>query len=103
MNYKKLKRKLQTKPVTMTAKEVARLKREATNNAVEIVNLIPLLILRDKFGFGKVRLSRYLEHYNEAIEDFNNNRFDLQDIERMMLDEVKIGFRRGDELEEVAE
>ena len=103
MNHKKLKRKLQTKPVTMTAKEVARLKREATNNAAEIVNLIPLLILRDKFGFGKVRLSRYLEYYSEAVEDFNNGRFDLPDIERVMLDEVKIGFRTGDELEGVAE
>ena len=103
MNYKKLKRRLQTKPVTMTAKEVARLKREATNNAAEIVNLIPLLILRDKFGFGKVRLSRYLEHYNEAVEDFNSGRFDLKDIEQVLLDEVKIGFKRGDALLEVAE
>lgn len=98
MNYKKLKRRLQTKPVTMTAKEVARLKQEATNNATEIVNLIPLLILRDKFGFGKVRLSRYLEYYNEAIEDFNKGRFNLQDIEQVMLEEVRIGLRRGDEL-----
>lgn len=100
MNHKKLKRRLQTKPVTMTAKEVARLKQEATNSAAEIVNLIPLLILRDKFGFGSKRLERYLEHYNEAIKDFNNGRFNLQDIEQMMLEEVKIGFRRGDGLKE---
>ena len=103
MNYKKLKRRLQTKPVTITAKEVARLKLEAANHALDLVNLIPLLILRDKFGFGKVRLSRYLDYYSEAIEDFNNGRFDLQDIEQVMLDEVKIGFRRDDELKEAAE
>jgi len=97
MNHKKLKRQLQNKPITMTAKEVEKLKQELTNNAVEIVNLIPLLILRDKFGFGKVRLSRYLEYYSEAIEDFNNDRFDLQDIEQMLLEEVKIGIWRDGE------
>ena len=97
MNHKKLKRQLHNKPITMTAKEVEKLKQELTNNAVEIVNLIPLLILRDKFGFGKVRLSRYLEYYSEAIEDFNNDRFDLQDIEQMLLEEVKIGIWRDGE------
>lgn len=97
MNHKKLKRRLQNKPVTMTAKELDKLTQKMTNNAVEIVNLIPLLILRDKFGFGKVRLSRYLEYYNEAIEDFNNDRFDLKDIEKMLLEEVKIGIWRDGE------
>ena len=103
MKLKKLKRKLESKPITLSHKEIEKMKQQATNNAAEIVNLIPLLILLDKFGFGKVRLSRYLEHYNEAIEDFNNGRFDLPDIERVMLDEVKIGFRRGIELKEVTE
>lgn len=100
MNHKKLKRQLQNKPITMTAKELDKLQRKLTNNAVEIVNLVPLLILRDKFGFGKVRLSRYLEYYNEAIEDFNNDRFDLKDIEEMLLEEVKIGIWRDDESKE---
>ena len=103
MNHKKLKRQLQNKPVSLTAKEVARLKREAVNNAAEIVNLIPLLVLRDKFGFGKVRLCRYLEFFNETLEAYNEGRFDLKDIEQVMLDEVKIGFEKGDELKEVAE
>lgn len=93
MYHKKLKRKLQTKPVTMTAKEVARLKREAPNNAAEIVNLIPLLILRDKFGFGKVRLERYLTYYDEMVIDFNEGRITLDDIKGVMLDEVRIGFK----------
>lgn len=97
MKHKELKRRLQNKPVTMTAKELDKLAQKMTNNAVEIVNLIPLLILRDKFGFGKVRLSRYLEYYNEAIEDFNNDRFDLKDIEKMLLEEVKIGIWRDGE------
>lgn len=103
MNHKKLKRKLEAKQITLTHKEIEKMKQQATDNAAAIINLMPLLILRDKFGFGKVRLERYLEHYNEAIEDFNSGRFDLQDIERMMLDEVKIGFRTGDELKEVTE
>lgn len=97
MKHKELKRRLQNKPVTMTTKELDKLAQKMTNNAVEIVNLIPLLILRDKFGFGKVRLSRYLEYYNEAIEDFNNDRFDLKDIEKMLLEEVKIGIWRDGE------
>lgn len=98
MKLKKLKRRLQSEPVTLTAKEVDRLKREATDNAAEIVNLIPLLILRDKFGFGKVRLCRYLEFFNETLEAYNEGRFDLKDIEQVLLDEVEIGFKKGDDI-----
>ncbi len=93
MNKKKLKRMLESRPIEVTPKDIERMKKEAIGLAAKIINLIPLLILRDKFGFGKVRLERYLTYYDEMVIDFNEGRITLDDIEDVMLDEVRIGFK----------
>ena len=94
MSKKQLKRKLEKKLVTVTNKELIQMKEEAIGKAAERINLMPLLILRDKFGFGKVRLERYLRYYDEMVEAFNEGRIMLDDIEAVMLEEVKIGFKK---------
>ena len=88
MKLKKLKRRLESKPITLTHKEIEKMKQQATNHAAAIINLMPLLILRDKFGFGRVRLERYLEHYSELVDAHNKGYLSLKDIEKMMTDEV---------------
>ncbi len=93
MNKKKLKRMLENRPIEVTPKDIERMKKEAIGLAAERINLIPLLILRDKFGFGKVRLERYLTYYDEMVIDFNEGRITLDDIKGVMLDEVRIGFK----------
>ena len=89
---KSLRRKLSKETIQLTRKDYETLKEAERMNAANIINLIPLIILRDKFGFGKVRLERYLKHYQEAIESLNEGYLDLKDVERVMLEEVKIGF-----------
>lgn len=89
---KSLRNKLSKETIHLTRKEYDALKEAERMNATNIVNLIPLLILRDKFGFGKVRLERYLEHYQDAVDSLNKGYLDLKDVERVMLDEVKIAF-----------
>ena len=93
---KSLRRKLNKETIQLTRKEYETLKEAERVNAANIINLIPLIILRDKFGFGKIRLERYLKHYQEAIESLNEGYLDLKDVERVMLEEVKIGFYEGD-------
>ena len=93
---KKLRHQLRNKPVELTPKQIEKLKAEATSKAAEVVNLIPLLVLKDKFGFGKVRLERYLKHYQEAVDSLNKGYLDLNDVQKVLLDEVKIAFYEGD-------
>ena len=89
---KSLRRKLNRETIQLTRKDYDALKEAERMNAASIINLIPLIILRDKFGFGKVRLERYLKHYQDAIESLNEGYLDLKDIQRVMLEEVKIAF-----------
>ena len=89
---KSLRRKLNKETIQLTRKEYETLKEAERINAANIINLIPLIILRDKFGFGKIRLERYLKHYQEAVDSLNKGYLDLKDVERVMLEEVKIGF-----------
>lgn len=93
---KSLRRKLNKETIQLTRKEYEELKSKERLNAANIINLIPLIILRDKFGFGKIRLERYLGYYQEAVESLNEGYLDLKDVERVMLEEVKIGFYEGD-------
>ena len=89
---KSLRKKLNKETIQLTRKEYEELKSKERMNASNIINLIPLIILRDKFGFGKIRLERYLGYYQEAVDSLNKGYLDLKDIERVMLEEVKIGF-----------
>lgn len=89
---KSLRKKLNKETIQLTRREYEELKSKERMNAANIINLIPLIILRDKFGFGKVRLERYLGYYQEAVESLNEGYLDLKDVERVMLEEVKIAF-----------
>ena len=89
---KSLRRKLSRETIQLTRKEYEELKSKERMNAANIINLIPLIILRDKFGFGKIRLERYLKHYQDAVNSLNEGYLDLKDVERVMLEEVKIAF-----------
>ena len=93
---KSLRNKLSKETIQLTRKDYEALKEAERMNASNIINLIPLMILRDKFGFGKVRLERYLEHYQDAVDSLNKGYLDLKDVQRVMMDEVKIAFYEGE-------
>ena len=93
---KSLRKKLNRETIQLTRREYDELKSKERMNAANIINLIPLIILRDKFGFGKIRLERYLGHYQEAVDSLNKGYLDLNDVQKVLLDEVKIGFYEGD-------
>ena len=89
---KSLRKKLNRETIQLTRKEYEELKSKERMNAANIINLIPLIILRDKFGFGKIRLERYLGYYQEAVDSLNKGYLDLNDVQKVLLEEVKIGF-----------
>lgn len=99
MNKKLLKQKLRKTPVVLTPKDIEKIKRDATKSAVESIYLIPLLVLKDKFGYGGVRLKRYLDEFNELMDSYNKGYLDLKDIEETLLKENKMAFIRNKDAE----
>lgn len=89
---KSLRNKLSKETIHLTRKEYEALKEAERMNATKIINLIPLIVLHDKFGWGKIRLERFLGHFQEAVDLLNNGYLDLNDVQKVMLDEVKIAF-----------
>ena len=81
---KSLRKKLNRETIQLTRKEYEELKSKERLNAANIINLIPLIILRDKFGFGKIRLERYLGYYQEAVDSLNKGYLDLNDVKRVI-------------------
>lgn len=86
--------------VKLTPKDLQKLQDDATEEAISVINLIPLMVLRDKFGFGKVRLERYLDHLYDAIESFNEGYIDLSDVAEMLEKEVGLKIERGNQDEQ---
>ena len=60
--------------------------------ALNIVNVFPLLVLRDKFGFGKKRLKRFSKEYLEVINAYNKDYLDFNDVVKMIEEEVGIDY-----------
>lgn len=76
--------------VTMTVREMNKLKLNATNQAVRMTQLFPLLILRDKYGFGPKRLGDFQEYYNEMLDAMNKGYLKTDDIEKTLYEETGI-------------
>lgn len=50
----------------------------------------PILILRDKWGFGATRLERFIDHYWEVYDSIDKGFLNLDDIARVMKEELGI-------------
>lgn len=88
------KRINQNTKVSYSAKEIRQMKqRERTKGlqeAINIMQLIPLLTLRDLEGYGQARMLRYIEKYKQVSAAYFDDDITLQDIVDVLKDEVKI-------------
>ncbi len=76
--------------ITMTVKELEKVKRNATDTAVKITHLFPIWILRTKYGFGEKRLREFMEQYAELLDAFNKDYVSLPDIAKQLEEETGI-------------
>lgn len=80
--------------ITMTLKEQRqrdkRLEERAIQNALSVLGLIPLLALRDEFGFGEKRLRKYIQKYNDILDAQTKEYLTLVDIAETLEKEVNI-------------
>lgn len=64
------------------------MKSEATDVAVNIMNTVPLLVLRDNYGFGAKRLNDFHKHMMAMVKDIEEGRIDFIDILTVLKDET---------------
>jgi hypothetical protein len=80
--------------INMKVSDVQRITRDSTKDAVDQVFLLmlglPVLTLRDKWGFGKVRSERFIEQVLELYDSFEKGYLTLEDIKECLWDEAGI-------------
>lgn len=53
--------------------------------------LIALMVLHDKFGYGKKRLERYMDEFHKQLDAYNSGHIEtVQDFEDVLWDECGI-------------
>lgn len=50
------------------------------------------MVLRDKYGFGEVRMKRIMKEITEQFEMITEGYVSLDDMKKVLLEEVKIKF-----------
>jgi len=80
--------------VNMKASDVQKIKQDASKEAAEIAFTLmlglPVMVLRDKFGFGKVRCERFTDAVIDLYESFEQDYVTLEDIHATLKEEVGI-------------
>lgn len=90
------KQKTATYQMTMAQLEARdkKTREEARREAFELMISIPLLVLRDKWGFGSERLERFIDQMFEIYSSIERKDVDFQDLMEVLERETKIKFRR---------
>lgn len=80
--------------ITTTIKEQRqrdqRQRLKGTEKALEIIALLPILALRDEYGFGKKRMLRYIIKYQDILDAYNKDYITLEDIAETIKSEIDI-------------
>ena len=64
--------------------------REASEQAFVLMFGLPVMVLRDKWGFGKTRLLRFIEQVMELENDVLDGRLTIEDVHRALETEIGV-------------
>lgn len=64
------------------------LRTEAVDDALRVLAYVPLMVLRDKFGFGKTRLDKFLKEFAELVDCVENDYLGFEDMIETIKDET---------------
>ena len=82
--------------IGITAKELKQLdisiKQKSIKFTVEMYSVAVAMVLRDKYGFGEVRMKRIMKEITEQFEMITEGYVSLDDMKKVLLEEVKIRF-----------
>lgn len=76
--------------ISLTGREIEKLRRDAINTTMQIMRVMPMLALRDEFGFGKVRMERYIEKLDSIVQAYNEDRISIRDVAKVLEDEIGV-------------
>lgn len=92
-------KKKKTPTYNMTYEQIEAMKLKATNEAMDFafrqMILIPLMVLRDHYGFGAKRLERFIDKVADMLDSYNKGYLDLDDIEKTIEEETGIKVLQG--------
>lgn len=74
--------------------DITRIKEEATaeasQRALEYTVVLPMLVLRDKFGFGATRCERFFSEMRELLDAINRDYLTIDEIKETLEKELGI-------------
>lgn len=73
--------------------EIRSMKLEVAKNCFEQYAAIVLTVMRDKFGFGHIRLVRALDGMNGLLDEITAGRITHEDLVQVLIDEAHIDLR----------
>lgn len=62
-------------------------------DSINLYSVATIMILHDKWGFGKVRLTRFLDQLYDLLESIEQGYLTVEDCKKVLLEECKINFR----------
>lgn len=88
-------KKTNPRRIPVSLAEVKRAKAEAQSVAVDTSCAMTLMVLHDKFGFGKQRLTKYWEELNYLADSITKGYVKCPDLDQVLLEECGIKLVRG--------
>lgn len=80
--------------INVKSSDIQIIKEGATKNAADKAFLLmlglPMMVLHDKYGFGKVRCERFIDQVLELYDSFEKDLITLDDIHKCLWDEAGI-------------
>lgn len=90
----KRSKKKKTPTYNLTWEQIEDIKLKATSEAMDFafrqMMLLPLMVLRDHYGFGTKRIEEYIDHVADMLDSYNRGYLDLDDIEKTLKEETGI-------------
>ena len=68
-------------------------KQESIKQAVKLYSVAVAMVLHDKWGFGKVRLQRFLNQAQNLFDSIEKGYVSLDDCEKILLEECDVEFK----------
>lgn len=88
------RRRLEREVGKNVSEALINVKKQASSEAIDTAFIamlaLPMLVMRDKYGLGKVRLERFMDQVIDLYESFNAGYLTLEDMHKALEDEVGI-------------
>ena len=67
---------------------------KATDQVIKLLLAIPVMVLHDDFGFGKVRCERFVDGFFRVYDAYVEERVTIDDLMQTLEDEADVTIRK---------